>query len=306
MGCWAIGGSAILGGKQIGWGHANQNDSIEAVRCAIEQGINFFDTADIYGLGQSEIILGREIKNKNDIIICSKAGNLESSEGHAIKDFSPSYLQKSLESSLRRLQRDYLDVFLLHGPPRGFFYTDELKRFMEDLVSDGKILLYGISGTTIDCCVQAIGQNFGTVFEGIYNILDRRAEKELLPLVAKKGHSFISRVPLASGYLSRKMIEDRPVFSELDIRSSISTAEHEWRLEAGQRCSFLEELSGGIAVSSLRFCLSNLAVSVVIPGMRNKFQVLDNVVASKLGSLDDEIIGKIISAVPSVYEGWRV
>jgi aryl-alcohol dehydrogenase-like predicted oxidoreductase len=145
FGAWSIGGPAEMGGKQIGWSGVNDADSLEAIRAAVDLGVNLFDTADAYGRGHSESLLGRALKGMRDkVLISSKAGMVDDPNGFKL-DFSCTHLTEACEGSLRRLQTDYLDVYLLHLVLDNHPLTDDIRAALDDLQRAGKIRHYGVS-----------------------------------------------------------------------------------------------------------------------------------------------------------------
>ena len=117
FGAWAIGGPAELGGLSIGWGESDDRDSVRALEAAFDEGVNFYDTADVYGMGHSEELLGQVFGSRRaQVVIASKGGNLTDSDGHWKKDFSGEYLSRKVEESLKRLKTDYIDLYQLHTP----------------------------------------------------------------------------------------------------------------------------------------------------------------------------------------------
>src|SRR5678816_1484510 len=133
FGAWSIGGPAEMGGKQIGWSGVNDADSIDALKAAHDAGIDLFDTADAYGRGHSEILLGRAFKAMRDkVLISSKAGMVDDPGGFKL-DFSRKHLLEACEASLRRLQTDYLDIYLLHMVVDGYPLTDDIHMTLYNL-----------------------------------------------------------------------------------------------------------------------------------------------------------------------------
>lgn len=305
FGTWQLGGDSTFGRKPNGWGVVDEQEAKKAIHYALENGIAFFDTADGYGKGKSEEILGQTIANNPRAIICTKFGNREDEFGAAYQDFSAQWLQTAVENSLQRLKRETIDVLLLHSPPDTFNWLNYDITPLENLIQAGKIRSYGVSNKTCKGVESVISHNFGTTVEAIYNALDRRAAEKVLGLCEIKNYNFIARVPLASGFLTEKTLfnEARPL-SVNDFRNNFTADITQWFAEQTIKLSFLNDLEGGITVSALRFCLSNPAVSVVIPGMRNVKQVQQALLAKELGALPQEILNKITQQVPTVFAGW--
>jgi aryl-alcohol dehydrogenase-like predicted oxidoreductase len=307
FGTWQFGGPNVVNGNPTGWGQVDKAEAIRAVHTALDKGINFFDTADSYGKGQSESILQEALQQKpaSNVLICTKFGNRQSPDGQPIQDYSPDYLIEAVDNSLRRLGRDTLDVLLLHSPPDAFDWSTYDPTPFEDLKRSGKIRFYGVSSRSVYGAKRVLEAGFGSVVEVIYNALDRRAEDLLFTVPTADQYFFISRVPLASGFLNPAYLTQEPVFAQDQYRHYLPDRDRDWLLSSARKLAFLNELPGGLATSALRFSLSNDAISVVIPGMRNEQQVLTNHQAEKLGPLSPELLEQIRQAVPDVAEHWK-
>lgn len=307
LGTWQFGGPNYQNGRPTGWGAIEEAEAVWTVHAALEQGVTFFDTADSYGAGQSERFLQRAFAERSapEVIICTKFGNRLTSDGQPTQDFSPAYLAEAVETSLQRLGRDTLDVLLLHSPPDNFDWTTYDREPFERLVEVGKIRAYGVSSKSVYGARRVLEAGFGSVLEVIYNALDRRAESVLFNTPEAADHTFIGRVPLASGFLNPAYLTKTPTFAPDQYRHYLPDRDRDWLLSSVRQLAFLNDLPGGLATSALRFCLSNPAVSVVIPGARNAGQVAANCAAEVLGPLPSEVITRIREAVPDVPEHWR-
>lgn len=306
FGTWAMGGESTLGGKQLGWGQTDRPEAERAVRRAVAGGINFYDTADIYGNGTSESLLGEWLHQDKDVLICTKFGNREDASGRVVQDFGAAWLTASVESSLRRLRRERLDVFLLHSPPDDFDWSQYDPAPLLALRDQGKIGCFGVSCRSVKGAQNVLRSRFGSVLELIYNALDRRAAETVLPEASRAGYAVVARVPLASGFLAGQYDENPASFSATDYRSTLAPAEVQWRARSSRGLSFLADLPGGMAVSALRFSLSAPEIATVIPGMRRCAHVEKNLLASEHGPLDPASLKLIQEAVPHVYKGWEV
>lgn len=303
-GTWPLSGPAILAGKQAGWGEVDEVESMKAIQLAVEQGINFFDTADIYGNGKVESLLNKALgKRIKDVIICTKFGNREGENNTLAKDFSPEWLQISVEGSLIRLGRDFLDILLLHGPSGPEVFTPELCEALEKLKKEGKIRSYGVSASGLNTVKQFAQSPYLTTLEAIYNVLDRRVEDEAFPYMT--GKAFVARVPLASGFLSNNRAIKKTTFSETDFRSEIDSADVDWRFESVRKLLFLKDRVGSIQEGALRYIAGNSHVTTVIVGMKNREQVLENLKSIDNGALNPEIEMNIRSSLPSTFQGWK-
>jgi aryl-alcohol dehydrogenase-like predicted oxidoreductase len=305
FGTWALGGEKYFGGREIGWGPVDSQEAERAVNLALDQGINFFDTADIYGGGRAEETLGKVFSERHsDVVVCTKFGNREDASGKAIKDFSAHWLNHSVHESLKRLQRDWLDILLLHGPPESMVWNGFDVEPLERLVESGKIRCYGVSSQSVSGACSVVRYGLGSVSEFIYNVLDRRAEDKLLPLALQEQTGCIARVPLASGFLTNSRVSQEPEFAETDFRAHLSQEERAWRLESAKKLAFLCDAPGGLEGSALRFCLSHPGIGTVIPGMRTQKQVERNLRIADQGPLAPEVLEKIQYLIPKPYAGW--
>jgi len=283
FGGWAIGGAVDFSGVPVGWSDVDVEQARRALERAFDLGVNFFDTADIYGLGRSEELIGQVFAGRRDqVVLATKAGIVRTPDGGHRKDFSPAHLRSALDRSLRRLQTDYVDVFQLHNPPADVLAQGEVTRTLEDLQREGKTRLFGVSVTQIDEGLTAIDSGHAQVLQVLYNILNQKPDDRLLPYSLKKGIGIIARVPLASGVLTGKM-NRQTQFPADDIRRNFLTPKR-----LGEAIDIVEEVRRllvgtqiTLAQAALRFVLANPAVSVVIPGAKNPQQVEENISASE-------------------------
>lgn len=296
FGAWAIGGSADAAGTPLGWGRTNDDDSLAAIRRARELGVTFFDTADSYGYGRSESLLGIVLsRRRNEVVIATKVGNVRGPDGRIRKDFTPSHISHAVDGSLKRLRTDYIDLYQLHNPTLDELRRDDIHEAMDRLQEVGKIRFWGVSVTTPEEGIEIIRNNWGYTLQVLYNVLNQAPANELFPLAKEKGYGIIARVPLASGLLSGKFRTDT-VFAGDDIRQNFLTPK---RLEEViPRVDEAKSIIGGsarsLAEGALRFALSDDAVSTVIPGARNARQVEMNVAADEV-RVPQEVIDKLRS-----------
>jgi len=306
FGSWQIGGVNFVDGRHTGWGDIDRKQAIDSVLYAIDHGISFFDTADAYGNGRSEDILGEAFTRRPDIdvTVCTKFGSRRSKHGNSEKDFSGQWTRTAVENSLRRLKKEHIDILLLHSPADDFDWQNYDASVLEQLIRDGKIGRYGVSAHTVYGAQNAIQNNFGHAIEVIYNALDRRAADMVFNLNPNRYFS-IARVPLASGFLASRYLSSRPEFADNDIRSQLSDNVVDWLLEAVHSLAFLDALPGGMSVSALRFCFNQPNLNMVIPGMRTVEQVRNNLQAAELGILPLNVTEKIYQAVIDVPDAWK-
>jgi len=205
FGAWAIGGGAMIGNTPIGWGDANDKTSKEAIYKSLEAGINFFDTADIYGLGHSEELIGNTIGARKDVVIASKAGNV-SRNGAFTTDYSKEHILKACEASLKRLKRAAIDFYQLHSARLADLQKGECIEAMQQLKQEGKIRYWGLSLPTFDPASEAeylLNRQLGSGFQLVLNIINR-VSVPLMKDANAAGYGIIARMPLQFGLLSGK------------------------------------------------------------------------------------------------------
>ncbi|HVR41900.1 MAG TPA: aldo/keto reductase [Thermoanaerobaculia bacterium] len=282
FGAWAIGGASDSQGVPLGWGRTSDDESLAAIRRARDLGVNFFDTADNYGHGRSESLLGIVLaRSRRDVVLATKVGNVRTSAGDVIKDFSKRHIFYAIDGSLRRLRTDYVDVYQLHNPTLADLEREEIQEAMEMLQSIGKIRFWGVSVTTPLEGVSIMRRGWGYTLQVLYNILNQAPAAELFPLAREKNYGVIARVPLASGLLTGKF-RANTTFPGDDVRQNFLTPR---RLgEAMEKIAEVKGIVGGSARSlgeaALKFVLAEEVVSTVIPGARTAHQVEANAGAS--------------------------
>jgi aryl-alcohol dehydrogenase-like predicted oxidoreductase len=282
FGAWAIGGPAKLGDVEIGWGEVDDAMSLRAIEAAYDAGVTFFDTADAYGAGRSEVLIGKAFKSKRDrVVIATKVGNRTTAGGEWVKDFSMQWITEAIEASLARLGMDYVDLYQLHSGTDTAQYRDETFEALDALKAAGKIRYYGISVGPCAHGPWVIRNTPADTIQVVYNMLEREPEAELLPLAKAQGIGIIARVPLASGFLSGKFTPNTQ-FAPNDHRSRTYPPE-KIRQMVGQVAT-LDFLTDGksktLAQAALQYCLAHPAVSVVIPGAKTPEQARANASAS--------------------------
>ncbi len=274
FGAWAISGR--------GYGPTDDKESIRALHRALDLGINFIDTADIYGDGHSEELIGRVLKERGDkeTVIATKFGWDFYRDGGIKSNLKRNYISFALEKSLKRLGRDCIDVYQIHNSKPADIEKDSVYETLDELKNQGKIRFYGVSAFYVEDGISAVKTEKPGTIQVIYNILDQEAEARLFPLVLENDIGIVAREPLASGLLTGKYNENSK-FPKTDHR-------HVWSkkfLEDGARkigkLKFLEREDQTLIQAALRFSLSHKAVSVIIPGAKTVKQVEENISASE-------------------------
>lgn len=294
MGLWAIGGDY--------WGPTDDAESLDAIEAAIELGVTFFDTADVYGNGHSEEILGKALKGRRDkFVIATKIGwkGFDGEKNRSAYD-SIDKIIKGVEESLRRLNTDYVDIIQNHIN----FREPNMEIFLEGferLKKDGKVRAYGVSTSDFEYLKEFNKDGNCATLQIDYSILNRTSEKDILPYCIEHNIGVIVRGALAMGILTGKFSKETQ-FSDGDFRQN-------WQKDPQQREIFYKDLetveklksickNKTLAQLALQFVISNPAVSVVIPGAKNRRQVEMNVSVSKLPPLSEEEKKAIDSIVP--------
>lgn len=279
FGAWAIGGGAKVGDIPIGWGNADDATSKAAIEAAIEAGINFFDTADFYGLGHSEKLLGEALKDHRDVIIATKVGHRNIDE-KIVLDYSKEYIIKACEESLKRLGRDTIDYYQLHSARLQQLQQGGCIEAMEQLKKSGKIRCWGLSLNTFYPEPEAeflMKENLGDGFQLVFNIINQRA-LSIIENAGEKGYGIIARMPLQFGLLTGKF-SPQATFKKDDHRSFRLSAEIiEKSLELLSEKVWPIAQKEGLAKTSLAlsYILSYPQISTVIPGIRTSEQVVAN------------------------------
>jgi len=293
FGAWAIGGGAMIGNTSIGWGDADDAVSMRAVRAALDTGINFFDTADIYGLGHSEEILGKAVGHDRNVIIATKVGNVARNDQFTV-DYSKEYILKACEQSLKRLKRETIDYYQLHSARVEHLQNGECIEAMEELQKQGKIRYWGLSLNTFDPFPEAevlMKHHLGNGFQLVLNILNQRA----LPILDKaneNGYGVIARMPLQFGLLTGKF-DRNSNFPVNDHRHNRLTKEVILNSSEALKpvWEFCKKYSMTKTQLALSYVLSYPGVSTIIPGIRTPEHVVQNTTGlTRLGDADVKMI----------------
>lgn len=289
FGAWGIGGNKD---GAVAYGPTDEAQSLDALSAAFDAGINFFDTADLYGFGESERLIGKAFTGRRDRVVIASKGGMLDPQGR--QDFTPAHLATSLEESLKRLRTDYVDLYQLHGP--GLDQVGALIGPMDALRREGKARAIGISLRAPEDGRRALDLYPFDAVQVNFNLLDQRAvDSGLMDLCRERGAGIIVRTPLSFGFLTGGYSATQQ-YDASDHRSR-------WNVEQRKVWASAYELFSGIkgrvdtpAQFALRFCLSFDAVSSVIPGMLTRAHVEENAAASQgpaLGAAEIRRIGEI-------------
>ena len=299
FGAWAIGGA---------WGDVSKDDAKAALHAALDEGMTFIDTADVYGDGRSEQIVAEVLKERGGPkpFVATKVGRRSSP--HVAQAYNRENLAAYVERSLVNLQTDCLDLVQLHCPPPAIYYQPEVFGYMDQLVADGKIRHYGVSVEKVEEGLKAIEYPNVQSVQIIYNIFRQRPAALFFAEAKRRQVGVIARVPLASGLLTGKMhaatafaADDHRAFNRngeaFDRGETFSGVPYDVALAAVDEIRSL--LPGGMEMAqfALRWILMEEAVSTVIPGAKNASQAHANGRASALPALD----GESMSALREIY-----
>ncbi|MCK4880462.1 MAG: aldo/keto reductase [Bacteroidales bacterium] len=290
FGAWAIGGS---------WGEQSDKDSLEGLKTALDNGVNFIDTAAGYGNGKSEQIIGEFLKSRSETVyVCTKTppapGKWPPSPYCKIEErYSEKYLRENVEKRLKNLQVESLDVLLLHTWTRAWNDNPVALKILQKMKSEGVVKQIGISTPEHDqnCVVQLMRDGMVDVLQVIYNIFEQEPAAQLFPVAKETGTGIIVRVAFDEGVLTGKYTGNES-FGPDDFRSNYFAGD---RLERGVRRTEQikkEFKEGGYSMPelALKFALSHEAVSTVIPGIRNKQQAIQNTSVSNLPELSEDML----------------
>ncbi|OSX54666.1 aldo/keto reductase [Anoxybacillus ayderensis] len=275
--------------SEIGFGcmslGTSESDAIRIIHEAIDQGVNYFDTADLYDRGLNEEIVGKALKGKrHDVIVATKVGNRWTEQGNGWTwDPSKAYIKEAVKHSLRRLQTDYIDVYQLHGGTIDDPIDETIEAF-EELQQEGIIRYYGISSMRPNVIREYVKRSRIVSVMMPYSLLDRRAE-EWFPLLKQHNVSVIARGPLAKGLLTERPIEKASENTKQNGYVDYSFAELVTLIPKLKAVAPNETLTA----IALRFCLANKAVATVVPGASRLSQLIENVAAQSVTLSDEQM-----------------
>src|SRR5581483_6286851 len=298
FGAWAIGGF---------WGKVSDEDAMKTLHKAIDSGVNFIDTADVYGDGRSERLIARLKKErKEEIIVATKAGRKLPNQ--TVEGYSRKNLTQGIEDSLRNLAADELDLLQLHCPPTDAYYHSEIFGLLDDLVKAGKIRYYGVSVERVEEGLKAIEYPNVQTVQIIFNCFRLRPSELLFEQIKKRQVGVLARVPLASGLLTGKINRDTKFAKDdhrdfnrhgeqFDVGETFSGVDFDVALNAVEELRRISPSEESMAQFALRWILMFDAVSCAIPGGKRPEQVEDNCRASDLPPLSIETM----EAVEQIY-----
>ncbi|MGV3552005.1 aldo/keto reductase [Rhizobium sp.] len=295
FGAWAIGGT---------WGDVSEADAKGAVHAALDAGMTFIDTADVYGDGRSERIIRDVLKERGGTrpMVATKAGRRLPKQ--VVEGYTKENLEGWIDRSLTNLGVDTLDLVQLHCPPWDLYYRADIFEILEGLVAKGKIRHYGVSVEKIEEALKAIEFPNVVSVQIIYNIFRQRPQELFFREAKAKNVAIIARVPLSSGMLTGKMkpdsqfaADDHRTFNRqgeaFDMGETFSGVPYDIGLEAVERLRPLVPGGATMAQFALRWILMQDAVTVIIPGAKNKSQAEDNAASSRLAPLPADVMAEV-------------
>ncbi|PFP30603.1 oxidoreductase [Bacillus sp. AFS073361] len=283
-------GTNAVGGHNL-FPNLDEEAGRELVRTGLAHGINFLDTAYVYGLGRSEEIIGEVVKesgNRSEIVIASKAAH-KLIGNEMVLDNSPAFLKQAVEESLRKLQTDYIDLFYIHFPDQDT-PKDEAVGALKQLKDEGKIRAIGVSNFSIDQLKEANKDGYVDVYQGEYNLLSRGAEREIFPYVTDQQISFVPFYPLASGLLTGKYSRETNINEKNRKRPQFKEGVFEQNLQKIEQVRKIASEKGAeIAQVILAWYLYRPCIDVIIPGAKRADQVLHNLKTLQIQLTTEEI-----------------
>lgn len=300
FGAWAIGAD---------WGEVDDKDSLDALHRAIDLGVNFIDTADVYGDGRSERLVARLRREcRETIYVATKAGRRL--DPHTSDGYNRENLTRFVERSLKNLDVDALDLLQLHCPPTEVYYRPELFGVLDDLVKQGKLKYYGVSVEKVEEALKAIEYPNVQSVQIIFNIFRQRPADLFFELARERNVGILARVPLASGLLTGRMKPDTNFGSNdhrafnrhgesFDRGETFSGVDYQTGLEAVEELRPLVPPGVTLTQFALRWILMYDAVTCAIPGAKNPVQAEENAKAADLPALSDSTMARM----KEIYDG---
>ncbi|MFC7440992.1 aldo/keto reductase [Laceyella putida] len=286
FGAWAAGKS--------GWGNVGEQDIVEAIRAAVDHGVNFFDTAPFYGYGESERILGKTLKPVRDkVIIATKFGIVWDSKGDFAFDVSRKNILHEIDESLKNLGTDYIDLYQVHWPDNKTPIQETMET-LNELVQSGKIRYIGVSNFSVEQMEEARKYANVVSLQSQYNLLQRGVEKAEYPYTERVGMGFIPYSPLAQGLLTGKFNKDTKL-PENDVRRQFNPLFEEGEFEANLEKvenirTVADRYNKPMAQVAVNWLMAKPAVTTVITGAKNKEQVIQNVAAAEWKLASEDIV----------------
>lgn len=311
FGAWAIGGDA--------WGRTDDGESLRALHRAIDLGVNFIDTADVYGDGHSEQLVARLRRERSDeIFVATKAGRRLPAQAAAA--YNRDNLTTFVERSLKNLDTAALDLLQLHCPPPEVYDMPEVFGVLDDLIRTGKVRHYGVSVETVDEALRALRYPGVQSVQIIFNMFRPKPAEQFLPLAHERGVGILARVPLASGLLTGKLRADSAFASNdhrkynrhgerFDAGETFSGVDLEAGMQAVDELRDLVPATASLAQLALRWILMFPEVTAAIPGIKTPAQAEENVRSADLAPLTETAMARVRAVYdehlrPAIHGRW--
>jgi aryl-alcohol dehydrogenase-like predicted oxidoreductase len=293
LGCWQLGGD---------WGDVSEAEALAVLHAAVDAGVTFLDTADVYGDGRSERLIGRFLRDRDGLTVATKMGRR--ADPHVAEAYTLDAFRVWTDRSRTNLGVDTLDLVQLHSPPTPVFADDRVFDALDTLVAEGRIAAYGVSVETCDEALRAIARPGVATVQIILNVFRRKPLEQVLPAASAAGVGIIARVPLASGLLSGKYDEstrfaanDHRSYNRhgeaFDVGETFSGVPYDVGVAAAREVAGLTPAGATTAQLALRWIVDQPGVSTVIPGARNTAQARGNAEAVDLPPLSDDVLDRL-------------
>ena len=298
LGAWQLGGD---------WGQVEEDDALATLTAAVDAGVTFVDSADVYGEGRSERLVGGLLRERPGVLVATKMGRRASP--HVASAYTADNFRRWTDRSRANLGVDTLDLVQLHCPPSEVYASDAVFDALDELVAEGRVAAYGVSVETVAEALAAIARPHVASVQIILNLFRQKPLERVLPAASEAGVGIIARVPLASGLLSGKY-DEHTTFAPDDHRSY---NRHGEAFDVGETFAGVDFVTGAAAARevaaltppgattaqlALRWVLDQPGVTTVIPGARNPAQAGTNAAAADLPPLDD----RTLAALRAVYD----
>ena len=309
LGCWQLGAD---------WGEVSEDDALAVLSAALEAGVTLLDTADVYGDGRSERLVGQVLRDRPDLTVATKIGRR--ADPLVPQAFTLDALRAWTDRSRTNLGVETLDLVQLHCPPTPVYDDDRVFDALDTLVAEGRIAAYGVSVETCDEALRAIARPGVASVQIILNVLRRKPLERVLPAAQAAGIAIIARVPLASGLLSGKYDESTTFAADdhrsynrageaFDVGETFSGVPYDVGVAAAREVAALTPAGATTAQLALRWIIDQPGVTAVIPGARNAAQARANAAAASLPPLDDTLLERLRAVYdrdvrPHVHDRW--
>jgi aryl-alcohol dehydrogenase-like predicted oxidoreductase len=309
-----------LGAWQLGadWGAVSEDDALATLHAAVDSGVTFIDTADVYGDGRSERLVGRLLQERPGLFVATKMGRR--ADPHVPAEYNPSNLRRWNDRSRENLGVETLDLVQLHCPPPEVYGTDAVFDDLDAMVAEGRMKAYGVSVETVAEALAAVARPHVASIQIILNVFRQKPLEQVLPAAAEAGVGIIARVPLASGLLTGKYDETTTFAADdhrnynrhgesFDVGETFAGVPFDAGVAAARSVAALAPAGVPTSALALRWIIDQPGVTTVIPGARNATQAAANAAAASVPPLDEET-RKELRAIydeqirPHVHDRW--